>query len=283
MQGVGFFSFQVPSNTTSFLQTIAFVVSYNGIDQTYSQPLVITQNDMMVIDFYTENSGPLVTNVTNKVFFQAWATSDRADVYDFNSSSLKAVLLSDNSVVTIISSTILTEHRGKGAFSYIHLPNYASVYLEIPIAEGTINIRRNLAMTPFPYMHPAATTEDENPLIIYNVNSEVTFTVLNQNRVIDFGGAVRVKFMTNSFMDSTDQYLLQLKFKEEVLAQQQLQFNQSMNNLTVTIKPNASFANGGVMTVNLYKISKELISYYKKNESADTLAQITAETVISWL
>lgn len=69
MQGVGFFSFQVPSNTTSFLQTIAFVVSYNGIDQTYSQPLVITQNDMMVIDFYTENSGPLVTNVTNKVFF----------------------------------------------------------------------------------------------------------------------------------------------------------------------------------------------------------------------
>ena len=94
---------------------------------------MITQNDMMVIDFYTENSGPLVTNVTNKVFFQAWATSDRADVYDFNVSSLKAVLLSDNSVVTLISSTILTEHRGKGAFSYIHLADYAMTYLEIPI------------------------------------------------------------------------------------------------------------------------------------------------------
>lgn len=121
-------------------------------------------------------------------------------------------------------------------------------------------------MTPFPYLHPATT--DANPLIIYNVNSEVTFTVLNQNRVIpglgdSDAGLVKVKFMTNELMDSTDQYLLQLKFKEDVLAEQYLQFDQSMNNYVVTIKPNVSFANGGVMTVNLYKISRDLILYYK--------------------
>ena len=36
----------------------------------------------MIIDFYTETYGPLVKNVTNKVYFLAWATKARADVYE---------------------------------------------------------------------------------------------------------------------------------------------------------------------------------------------------------
>jgi hypothetical protein len=47
---------------------------------------------MMVIDFYTENFGNLVSNVTNKIFFQAWATDSRADVYELNNASLIAEL-----------------------------------------------------------------------------------------------------------------------------------------------------------------------------------------------
>ena len=45
----------------------------------------------MIIDFFTETYGTLVEQVTNKVFFQAWATSSRADVYEFDNASLYAV------------------------------------------------------------------------------------------------------------------------------------------------------------------------------------------------
>ena len=44
----------------------------------------------MIIDFYTETFGPLVPDVENKVYFQAWATQDRADVFEFREASLKA-------------------------------------------------------------------------------------------------------------------------------------------------------------------------------------------------
>jgi len=46
----------------------------------------------MIIDFYTETFGPLVPDVENKVYFQAWATQDRADVYEFTEASLKVDL-----------------------------------------------------------------------------------------------------------------------------------------------------------------------------------------------
>jgi hypothetical protein len=65
-------------------------MKYEGIEQVYSHPLVISQNDEMVIDFYTETFGPLVPDVVNTIYFQAWATQDRADVFEFREASLKA-------------------------------------------------------------------------------------------------------------------------------------------------------------------------------------------------
>jgi len=78
----------------------------------------------MIIDFYTETFGPLVENVTNKLYFQAWATDARADVFDFSSGSLKAQL-ADNTIVTLYDSSISTEHRGKGSFNlYFQAASY---------------------------------------------------------------------------------------------------------------------------------------------------------------
>jgi hypothetical protein len=63
-------------------------------------PLVISTPEQMIVDFYTETFGPLVTNVTNNIFFQAWATSARADVYDFKNARLRA-LLKNNTLVLV--------------------------------------------------------------------------------------------------------------------------------------------------------------------------------------
>ncbi len=51
---------------------------------------MITQRDQMVIDFFTETQGPLVINVTNKVYFQGWSSYDRADTYDIFEAALIA-------------------------------------------------------------------------------------------------------------------------------------------------------------------------------------------------
>ena len=77
----------------------------------------------MILDFYTETSAPLVEQVINKVYFQAYATRDRVDVYEFANASLKAVL-TDGTVKTVIDNTIMTEHRGKGSFAFIHNKGY---------------------------------------------------------------------------------------------------------------------------------------------------------------
>jgi hypothetical protein len=58
--------------------------------------------------------------------------------------------------------------------------------------------------------------------IIYNQNSEVTFSVTNINKIIaPFGeanaGIVFLRFQTNDLVNPDDRYLVQLKFKEEIL------------------------------------------------------------------
>ncbi len=71
----------------------------------------------MIIDFFTDTYSTLVENVTNKVYFQAWATSARADVYEITNASLIAV--DENSTKTVlISESIATGHRGKGSFNF---------------------------------------------------------------------------------------------------------------------------------------------------------------------
>ena len=89
----------------------------------YAHPLVISQNDDMVIDFYTETFGPLVPNVVNTIYFQAWATEDRADVFEFSEASLK-VLRDDGKNLFLVENKIKTSHRGKGSFRFLHSERY---------------------------------------------------------------------------------------------------------------------------------------------------------------
>jgi|LauGreDrversion4_2_1035121.scaffolds.fasta_scaffold67784_5 hypothetical protein len=58
--------------------------------------------------------------------------------------------------------------------------------------------------------------------IIYNLNKEVTFWVVNPNKIVaPFGetnaGLVSLRFHTNDLVNPDDRYLVQLKFKEEIL------------------------------------------------------------------
>jgi hypothetical protein len=103
-------------------------VTYEETEQVYSKPLVITQADQMIVDFFTETYSTLVENVVNKIYFQAWATDSRADVYEFDNATLFAVS-ADGTSIPLLTNSIRTEHRGKGSFSFRHLDRYESLYI----------------------------------------------------------------------------------------------------------------------------------------------------------
>ncbi len=144
----------------------------------------------MIVDFFIETHNQLTLNVTNKVYFQAWATSDRVDVFEFANASLKAVLF-DNSTLTIVDSTVRTEHRGKGSFNFQHKAIYQEIYLEIPII--TDSTKLTILKRTF-YLSSGDQT------------NEVTLTVLAKNKV--FEKTLSVLLNTNDLVSSNDNYLV---------------------------------------------------------------------------
>ncbi len=123
-----------------------------------------------------------------------------------------------------------------------------------------------------------------NPFI-YNSNNEITFSV--DSKIVAAndqpqGGSVKVTFQTNENMVETDRYILQLKFKEVVLAEKPLSFNKSMSNYKVDLKSNVTVANGGMLSVDLYKISQYFIDFYATNSSNIKIDDINTKMVMNW-
>jgi hypothetical protein len=55
-----------------------------------------------------------------------------------------------------------------------------------------------------------------------------------------------------------------------------------MSNYTVNLKSNVTVANGGMLTVNLYKISEYFINYYAANSSNLRVDDIDTNMVMNW-
>jgi len=71
---------------------------------------------------------------------------------------------------------------------------------------------------------------------------------------------------------------LQLKSKEEILYEQEVRFNASSVSSIYTIQAqNTILPNGGIMSVNLYKISNDY------NNIRESNGKISTGTVMSWL
>jgi hypothetical protein len=162
----------------------------------------------------------------------------------------------------LVDSLIRSEHRGKGQFTFFHLDTYERIYLEFIAMPSEQIVKRDVFLNRFFYYYTADTTTSKP--ILYNQNNEVTFSVLNPNKVVEpYGskraGIVTIRFQTNELVDPNDRYVVQLKFKEEILGQQELRLIKSMRNFTLDVKANRTMINGGLITVNLYKLSQSFI------------------------
>ena len=119
-------------------------------------------------------------------------------------------------------------------------------------------MQRDVFLNQFHYLYTADPAQTKP--VIFNQNNEVTFSVLNPNKVVAaYGekqaGTVTLRFQTNELVDPNDRYLAQIKYKEEVLGQTVVRLNKTMRNHTVEVRANRTMVNGGLMTVNLYKVS----------------------------
>jgi hypothetical protein len=74
-------------------------------------------------------------------------------------------------------------------------------------------VQRDIVLTGYEYLYAS-----EGSPYIYNGNSELTFSTELANRVVGIDGKVPVTITTNALASPNDSYLLQLKFKEEVLS-----------------------------------------------------------------
>ena len=67
------------------------------------------------------------------------------------------------------------------------------------------------------------------------------------------------------------------------MAQKTLNFNKSMTNYTVSLKSNVTVANGGMLTVNLYKMSQYFIEFFSAaNISNISYNDINTNMVMNW-
>ena len=110
-----------------------------------------------------------------------------------------------------LQRNITSVHRGKGSFSFVHSADYERVYLEFVVGASSSSpatVQRDLDVSGYLYLAAASMP------YIYNLNNEVTFSVLNKNKVILPGKAITVMFQTNSLVSKKDQYFLQIKQKE---------------------------------------------------------------------
>lgn len=84
---------------------------------------------------------------------------------------------------------------------------------------------------------------------------EISFSILNTNKIIKNGENLQLVFYTNSLMNYSETYILYIKLKEQVLYYEDMSLNKSQTvykNLSSEFFP---LINGGILTVSLQKIS----------------------------
>ncbi|CDW76907.1 a-macroglobulin complement component [Stylonychia lemnae] len=243
------FSFVVPRTLNTSFATITYTVRSGSNVHVYQQPVNINNAELLVVDAFSA-TGYLVNNVPNVVYFQAWQTAQRQDTLDFSNAVLRqSVRLNATATGTVTSvvAQVSSVARGRGSFVFTPVVNQTALTLELTI-NGQI-VRRSIAFgVPF--------NQTSN-------TAEVAFRILNNNRVLNNNEDLQLQFLSNAAVNSSDDYVVQIKLKEQVVFQDQLSFNtSSVRNYTVLARL-FPLINGGVLSVNLFRLTPAFEQFYK--------------------
>jgi len=279
--GKQIFSFVVPANTTLTSTRGSFVVSNGSVSQSYGFPLSIIQGNTQVVDFFPE-SGVLIYNVSNKIYFQSWTDSSRTVPADFSGATLVETRVNGSGVVTspVANLSISTVDQGRGYFYYTPR-EYVQSVLTVVGKYATTATFTLTSLTSFSNVTSA--------LSGFPSNREVAFSVLNTNKILGQGESLQLVFRSNNLVDASKGiYFVQVKSKERILVARQVNISA---NSTVYLNLSGSsivVPNGGVIIVSLYKATDNFVYDYKSLGVANITANSSipaanATQVNSWL
>lgn len=144
-RGDAVISFAIPRYTNSQFATIVFTVRATNLTYVYTQQVPVNNPEQLVIDFYPA-SGYLTTGVSNLVYFQVWANSNRDVPLDVSNIVVKhKQTTAANSEVIIYNGTLSTIAKGKGSFEFT--PTAANQFPTFEIPTSTSVVKRSVVLT----------------------------------------------------------------------------------------------------------------------------------------
>ncbi|CDW76949.1 a-macroglobulin complement component [Stylonychia lemnae] len=237
-----------------------------GLSQISKQGVItftIINPELMVIDAYL-STGYLAFNIQNVVYFQAWQSSKRSQTFDFQNAELKQRFINNTEIsLGLVSS----QQFGRGQFTYVPVLNQTALIVEIS-NQGQL-IRRNLYFN---------NTFNQN-----NNRAELSFKILNINRVLNNNENLQVQLMTNEKVNKSDDYLMQIKLKEQILYQEQITLNPSANqNFTVQGRL-FPLINGGILSLSIQKLTVAFKNFYRNKSVSETVSSnVTISNMTTW-
>ncbi|CDW71584.1 a-macroglobulin complement component [Stylonychia lemnae] len=236
-------NFTIPRYLNTSSAMIIYTIRIENETFNYQQSLQINNPELIAIDAFV-STGSLVFNVPNIFYFQAYQSRENSQPLEFQNATLKQSFANKSEIVI---GQVSTYSQGRGSFKYTPHRNETGLIIEISV-NGQL-VRRSLNLQ-----------NSQNP---YSPSAEVTFSILNANRVIGNNDMLVLQFITNEQVKENDDYLLQIKLKESILYQQQLTFSpSSIRNLSVLARQ-FPLINGGVLNLNLYKLSEQFKNFYR--------------------
>ena len=106
---------------------------------------------------------------------------------------------------------------------------------------------------------------------------EINFSIDNKNKVLENNENLNIVFNTKSKINDDSTYYITITHKEMTLFSQQLEFNEA-STFKMTI-PSKEFRliNGGVLSLNLFRIIEEIIVY-----SDDPQDNVSLPPISTW-
>lgn len=239
-QGRGTFAVDIPRTLTILQSEVIVTVRAGALSGIAGLPITLNNFNAPVVEFFTE-TGHLVQGVSNRIYFQVWASAEKTQALDFSQGTIKTrAVVNRVPVDTVLVSGVSTQHQGKGFFDWT------------PV------------MTPAPFLEfTIGGTVFNRPLAFPNVptTSEVVVRVLNNNKLFRANDNLELQFQTNALISGPEAYVVRIQARDLVIYQEQIILNpRSIRNHTILAR-NFPLSNGGVIILSLQRLTRDLFNY----------------------
>ena len=229
--GFGFFTFKVPNDWKEGSISVSYTIHVGESSSTKTDIVTVVQKSSIVIDF-TGESGKIIDNAWNKIYFEAFADDSRAEHVDISNAQIFEIKNSNSE--TVISSGVSTQFFGRGYFE-ICTQKDAKYLLRYKGIDHQIDIEKYNASFDSPNLNITSNSliKIKNPIVSSEESIDLTITVNNP--------------------DEKRSVILVFSQKTVVLHSKKIDINSKETRVDISTSL-LNLPNGGVVSVSLYNV-----------------------------